>query len=149
MNPRAYATADAFKAALDQRLRNVAAPGVGIARRRQLLVFDRYLARLNRVLGDHATLKGGLVLEVRLDRARTTRYIDLRVSGSPEGLIQRLQEAGRIDLGGFVTFEVRTDLRHPGTRPLTTWAGAKRSGVLGSLGISRASHADRRRSREA
>ena len=44
MKPRAYASADAFKAALDQRLRNVAEPGVGITRRRQLLVFDRYLA---------------------------------------------------------------------------------------------------------
>jgi hypothetical protein len=113
MKPRAYATADAFKAALDQRLRNVAEPGVGITRRRQLLVFDRYLARLNRVLGDNATLKGGLVLEVRLERARTTRDIDLRVSGSPEGLLHRLQEAGRIDLGDFMTFEVRTDVRHP------------------------------------
>jgi predicted XRE-type DNA-binding protein len=113
VKPRAYATAHAFKAALDQRLRNVAEPGVGIARRRQLLVFDRYLARLNRALGDNATLKGGLMLEVRLERMRTTRDIDLRVTGSPDGLLHRLQEAGRIDLGDFMTFEVRTDLRHP------------------------------------
>ena len=113
MKPRAYATADAFKAAVDQRLRNVAEPGLGITRRRQLLVFDRYLARLDRMLGDAATLKGGLVLEVRLERARTTRDIDLRVSGSPEGLLHRLQEAGRMDLGDFMTFEVRTDTRHP------------------------------------
>jgi len=34
VKPRAYTTPDAFKAALDQRLRNVAEPGVGITRRR-------------------------------------------------------------------------------------------------------------------
>ncbi|WP_242341290.1 nucleotidyl transferase AbiEii/AbiGii toxin family protein [Anaeromyxobacter sp. SG66] len=112
MKPREYATPAAFKAALDQRLRNVAEPGV-IARRRQLLVFDRYLARLVRVLGDAATLKGGLVLELRLDRARTTRDIDLRLVGSPDGLLARLQEAGRLDLGDFMSFEVRVDARHP------------------------------------
>lgn len=50
MKVRRYETPAAFKAALDQRLRNVAEPGVGITRRRQLLVFDRYLARLGRVL---------------------------------------------------------------------------------------------------
>jgi hypothetical protein len=113
MKPRRYVTPAAFKAALDQRLRNVAEPAIGITRRRQLLVFDRYLARLVRVLGNAATLKGGLVLELRLDRARTTRDIDLRLAGSPEGLLLRLQEAGRLDLGDFMSFEVRVDARHP------------------------------------
>jgi len=91
MKPRTYATPAAFKAALDERLRKVAETGADITRRRQLLVFDRYLARLTRVLGDAATLKGGLVLEVRLERARTTRDIDLRLAGSPGGLLGRLQ----------------------------------------------------------
>ena len=35
------------------------------------------------VLGDAVLLKGGLVLELRLERARTTKDIDLRVTGSP------------------------------------------------------------------
>lgn len=113
MKVRRYETPAAFKAALDQRLRNVAEPGVGITRRRQLLVFDRYLARLGRVLGPAATLKGGLALELRLERARTTRDIDLRLVGSPDGLLARLQEAGRLDLGDFMSFEVRVDGRHP------------------------------------
>lgn len=113
MKPRTYATPAAFKAALDQRLRQVAGAGADITRRRQLLVFDRYLARLARVLGEAATLKGGLALEVRLERARTTRDIDLRLAGSPEGLLDRLQEAGRLDLGDFMRFEVRADARHP------------------------------------
>jgi hypothetical protein len=113
MKPRTYATPAAFKAALDQRLRKVAETGADITRRRQLLVFDRYLARLTHVLGDAATLKGGLVLEVRLERARTTRDIDLRLAGSPDGLLGRLQAAGRIDLADFMGFEVRVDTRHP------------------------------------
>jgi hypothetical protein len=53
------------------------------------------------------------VLEVRLERARTTRDIDLRLSGSPATVLERLQEAGRLDLGDFMRFEVRLDARHP------------------------------------
>jgi hypothetical protein len=45
------------------------------------LVFDRFLARVVAVLGDAVLLKGGLVLELRLERARTTKDIDLRVTG--------------------------------------------------------------------
>ncbi len=38
-----------------------------------MLVFDRFLARIREAFGEGAVLKGGLVLEVRLERARTTR----------------------------------------------------------------------------
>jgi nucleotidyltransferase AbiEii toxin of type IV toxin-antitoxin system len=114
MKPRIYSAPAAFKAALDQRLRNAAEPAIGISRRRQLLVFDRYLARVVRVLGNAVTLKGGLVLELRLERARTTKDVDLRIVGSPEGLLLRLQEAGRLDLGDFMSFEIALDPEHPG-----------------------------------
>jgi hypothetical protein len=113
VKPRTYKTPEAFKVAIDLRLRQLAGSGAAITRRRQLLVFDRFLARICRTFGDSAVLKGGLVLEVRLDRARTTRDIDLRVSGSPAALLERLQEAGRLDLGDFMAFEVRSDARHP------------------------------------
>jgi hypothetical protein len=39
--------------------------------------------------------------------------LDLRLTGTSEGLLGRLQEAGRIDLGDFMTFEVRLAGRHP------------------------------------
>jgi hypothetical protein len=113
MKQKSYASPAAFKAAVDQRLRDISEPGVGITRRRQLLVFDRYLARLARVLGEAAVLKGGLALELRLERARTTRDIDLRLTGTSGDLLERLQEAGRLDLGDFMSFEVRPDSRHP------------------------------------
>jgi len=75
MTARQYATPLAFKQALEQRLKSSSATGVDFARRRQLLVFDRFLARLAQVAGDAVTLKGGLVLELRLARARTTKDI--------------------------------------------------------------------------
>jgi len=42
-------------------------------------VLDRIVARHANVLGDAAALEGSLVLEVRPERARRTRDIDLRV----------------------------------------------------------------------
>ena len=77
MTTRAYSSAEAFKQALEQRLRATSKTGAEFARRRQLLVFDRFLARVVSMLGDAATLKGGLVLELRLERARTTKDVDL------------------------------------------------------------------------
>ena len=113
MTVRVYKSAEAFKQALEQRLRSATKTGAEFARRRQLLVFDRFLARVVSVFGRAATLKGGLVLELRLDRARTTKDIDLRLTGSADNVLARLQQAARSDLGDFITFEVRPDEEHP------------------------------------
>ena len=113
MTVRTYSTPEAFKQALEQRLRSPTTTGGEFARRRQLLVFDRFLARIVAVLGDTATLKGGLALELRLDRARTTKDIDLSLTGSPEYILVKLQDAGRRNLGDFMTFEVSPDDEHP------------------------------------
>lgn len=107
-----YATPLAFKQALEQRLRNDVA-GEGLNRRRQLLVFDRFLARVAEVFADAVVLKGGLVLELRLERARTTKDIDLRLVGNPGTTLVSLQRAGRLDMGDFLTFEVTPDRDHP------------------------------------
>jgi hypothetical protein len=58
-------------------------------------------------------LKGGLVLELRLERARATKDVDLRLIGSPESVLAKLQEAGRLDLMDFMTFEIAPDAEHP------------------------------------
>ncbi len=113
MTARTYASPEAFKQALEQRLRSATETGSEFARRRQLLVFDRFLARIVAVLGDAATLKGGLVLELRLERARTTKDIDLRLMGPPDDILVKLQDAGRRNLGDFMTFEVGPDNDHP------------------------------------
>ena len=113
---RRYATPLAFKQALEQRIKSSSATGTDFARRRQLLVFDRFLARVVSVVGDAVTLKGGLVLEMRLARARTTQDIDLRMTGSPDKVLERLQAAGRLDLGDYMLFEVQPDLDYPEIR---------------------------------
>ncbi len=112
MTARKYESPAPFKQALEHRLRSSSQGGVDFARRRQLLVFDRFLARAVVVLGDNAILKGGLVLELRLERARTTRDIDLSLAGPPDDVLARLQQAGRLDLGDFLNFEVRPDPEH-------------------------------------
>lgn len=79
MTVRVYSSPPAFKAALEQRLKATSKDGVDFARRRQLLVFDRFLARVSAALGNSVLLKGGLVLELRLERARTTKDVDLPI----------------------------------------------------------------------
>jgi hypothetical protein len=113
MTPRTYASPEAFKQALEQRLRTSASSGARLPRKRQLLVFDRFLARVVDVLGDAVTLKGGLALELRLDRARTTKDVDLRMVGRSDDALAKLQEAGRRDMGDFMTFELKPDDEHP------------------------------------
>jgi hypothetical protein len=113
---RSYSSPEAFKQSLEQRLRTSTKTGGELARKRQLLVFDRFLARIVAVLGDAATLKGGLVLELRIDRARTTKDIDLRLTGSPDDVLSKLQEAARRQVGDFMTFEVGPDEDHPEIR---------------------------------
>lgn len=110
---REYRTAAAFKQALEQRLRTMSTSGIDFARRRQLVVYDRFLARIALELGDAVTLKGGLAVELRIERARTTKDVDLRVTGSPEDILARLRAAARRDLGDFMVFTVRPDERHP------------------------------------
>jgi len=79
MTIRTYETAAAFKEAVEHRLRDRTPKNVSVARTRQLLVFDRFLARLVIELGTSVTLKGGVALELRIARARTTKDIDLRL----------------------------------------------------------------------
>jgi predicted nucleotidyltransferase component of viral defense system len=110
---RAYKTGAAFKQALEERLRSASASGVDFARRRQLVVFDRFLARISAEFGDSVTLKGGLALELRIDRARTTQDVDLRVQGSPRDILDRLRSAVDRDLGDFMVFTIRSNPRHP------------------------------------
>ena len=113
MNVRTYSSPLAFKQAIEERLRSKIAKDGELARTRQLLVFDRFLARIVAVLGDAATLKGGLALELRLKRARTTKDIDLRLMGTTNDTLAKLQDAGRRSLNDFMTFEVRPDNDHP------------------------------------
>jgi hypothetical protein len=113
MTAREYESPAAFKEALEHRLRARTPKDAIVARTRQLLVFDRFLARIAAVFGDAATLKGGVALELRIERARTTKDVDLRLVGSPDDLLAQLQRVARHDLGDFMTFEIAPDAEHP------------------------------------
>jgi len=112
MPPQSYASPEAFRQALERRIRSVAG-ATGMARFRQILVFDRFLARMFEHFGDRAIVKGGVVLELRLERARTTRDVDVRLSGPSDKLGSELERVGSIDLGDFLSFVVAPDRDHP------------------------------------
>lgn len=63
-----YANAEAFRAALEARLRQAARRDQDLARRRRTVAFDRLLARLAVANGDAWILKGGAALELPIDR---------------------------------------------------------------------------------
>ena len=52
-------------------------------------------------------------MEIRLERACTTKDVDLCVMGSPEGILDRVRAAARRDLRDFLVFTISADDRHP------------------------------------
>lgn len=99
-----YKTASAFAMALRQQLaERQQVTGIAVERLRQLIAFDRLMARFSAVALGHL-IKGGFVLELRLDRARTTRDVDVSLYGDPADLEERIIEAGLVDLGDFFQF---------------------------------------------
>ncbi|MGC4068378.1 MAG: hypothetical protein QM784_27785 [Polyangiaceae bacterium] len=65
MTEAADATPAALEQALEHRLRNASSlERVDLARRRQLLVFERFLARVFTRLGERVWLNVGLVFEL-------------------------------------------------------------------------------------
>jgi hypothetical protein len=77
MEPKKYATAAAFRRALEDRLQDIAGKeSVDLQRRRRQVAFDRLLARLFQVgqpLALPWVLKGGYAMELRIKAARTTK----------------------------------------------------------------------------
>lgn len=137
---RRYATATAFRAALETRLRQQAGGSqTSLGRLRRQVAFERLLARLFRESGSPWLLKGGYALELRLgDIARATRDLDLGVPDSAllavsdtkigVALREALADAAERDLGDWFAFaigEVTADLDGPpggGARyPVACW----------------------------
>lgn len=114
MTPRSYATTEAFKAALEARIRAAALGAhTEMGHIRQLRIFERFLARVVQHFGDKVIVKGGLALELRLGRARMTRDVDMRISGQTELLLHDLRQAGQLDLGDSLSFDIEPDAHHP------------------------------------
>jgi predicted nucleotidyltransferase component of viral defense system len=104
-----YETANAFRTALEQRLKNKAqATGIALIRLRKRVAFERFLARLATSESSGWVLKGAFALELRLGlRARTTKDVDLGRADDEEAATEHLEAATHVDLGDFFVFEVR------------------------------------------
>jgi hypothetical protein len=78
-----YATPEAFRAALEDRLKDAQNETVGISRLRKRVVFERLLARLTAQAEGEWVLKGGFALELRLDElSRSTTDASSSASSS-------------------------------------------------------------------
>jgi len=104
-----YETAETFRTALEQRLKNEAeASGIALMRLRKRVAFERFLARLAASEPSGWVLKGAFALELRLGlRTRTTKDIDLGRADDEEAATEHLNAAAGVDLGDFFDFEVR------------------------------------------
>ena len=113
--PRKYASAPAFRTALEDRLKILAQlEKIDLQRVRRQVAFDRLLCRLFANPNAPWLLKGGYAMELRLKAARTTRDIDLAVTQLPlptadwdanaPNILESLREAGNVDLLDFFTF---------------------------------------------
>jgi hypothetical protein len=113
--PRKYASAAAFRVALEDRLKRLAQEeSLDLQRVRRQASFDRLLCRLFAKPESPWLLKGGYAMELRLKTARTTRDVDLALKQLPmptrdwdanaSTVLEALREVGLLDLGDFFTF---------------------------------------------
>jgi hypothetical protein len=104
-----YATAAAFRQALDDRLKTEAATtGLGIARLRKRVAFELFLRRLIVVAPDRWVLKGALALDFRFHAAtRPTRDMDLGRGDDEDTAVEDFAAAQELALDDFFTFAVR------------------------------------------
>ena len=121
MEPKRYATAAAFRRALEDRLQDIAGKeSVDLQRLRRQVTFDRLLARLFQAAQPRPlpwVLKGGYAMELRMKAARTTKDIDLTmrsVSNSGEkkddkknlAVLGQLQEAAAFRSDDFFVYTI-------------------------------------------
>ncbi|MDX6769096.1 MAG: nucleotidyl transferase AbiEii/AbiGii toxin family protein [Elusimicrobiota bacterium] len=114
--PKKYATATAFRRALEDRLLRRAKEGGGdVQRLRREVAFDRLLARLFAAKKAPWVLKGGYAMELRFAGARATKDVDLALReslGKGRGdslnaaIHEALIEAASKDLEDFFSFIV-------------------------------------------
>lgn len=113
MTQHAYTTATAFRAALEERLKNHSRKtGIDLQRLRRQVAFDRFLNRLFLHFAGDLLLKGGYAMELRLEHARATKDIDLIINASAVGdrenqdrvIQQKLQDAVVKNVDDFFEF---------------------------------------------
>ena len=108
-----YASAGAFRRALEDRLRNESrGTGIALVWLRKMVAFERLMARLATDQPDYWALKGGLALQWRFpDRARATKDVDLLLTASANSPHDLLVRAAMLDLGDWFQYSVARPLR--------------------------------------
>lgn len=112
-----YKSATDFRKSLEARLKKLAdTTGQDLQRLRRKVAFDRLLARIFQDSGDpQFLLKGGYAMELRFDKARATRDIDLtylerfKQNAEPdisEEIFQELRDISQIDLNDFFVYRI-------------------------------------------
>ena len=110
--PRTYSTAEAFRRALEERLKRASLTDqIDVNDLRRQVAFDRLLARLFRVESAPWALKGGYAMELRLKASRSTVDIDLTLQRVPTGTAES-SDTNRL---------VREMLQGSATDPLGDW----------------------------
>src|SRR5690554_428330 len=100
-----YPNPGAFEQALKARIkRHARETGVGFNRVLQIVLFERFLARVYDALGDRVMLKGGFAMELRLSRARTTTDIDMRIEGELDEIVDILRAESMQQKDDYLTF---------------------------------------------
>jgi hypothetical protein len=125
-----YATAGAFRAALEQQLRNrLRGDDSALARERKRIAFGRLLARLSTSRPGSWILKGGFALDLRLgDRSRSTRDVDLAWLESEAELAEALIAGATYEIADFFTLEINRT-----TGAVEQFGGAHRFSVSAGL----------------
>lgn len=110
-----YQTTTALRRALEDRLlAAVRREGGDIQRMRRQAAFDRLLCRLFHEPDAPWLLKGGYAMELRIQKARTTRDVDLAIRQLPDGAKEwndaavraSLERAAAIDLEDGFEFTI-------------------------------------------
>ncbi len=108
-----YATAAAFRRALEQRLLTQSNElDIPLIRLRKLVVFDRLMARLAAVALGRWVLKGAVALHFRSGpQFRTTKDLDLGRQDDEEAATADFRLAQSTDLGDYFSFNVERTAR--------------------------------------
>ncbi len=118
MQIKHYKTAMAFKTALQERLKTQSQnTGIDLQRLQRRVAFDRLLCRLFHEDTVPWVLKGGHVMELRIENSRATKDIDLALKDTTlleitsqdeqnKQIHQLLVEKSQLDLNDFFKFEI-------------------------------------------
>lgn len=129
-----YADGTAFRRALADRLRRQY-PDQDVGRLQKRVAMERFLARVVAALPEHARLKGGYALELRLERARATQDLDVALRGLPgDAVLEALRDASELDLGDHLRYRIEMTTRDA---PQGAPDGGQRLTVVPELGGQR------------